>query len=92
MARETCLYSKPVYKQSYLTYPIKSEHSISVKAILYGLGIRLKWVPSRDEDYQREKKKLVSQLRKRGYPSRLIKGQLLKIDTRKREDLLVDKQ
>ena len=61
------------------------------KAIPYGLGIRLKRISSRDEDYQREKK-LVGQLRKRGYPSRLIKGQLQKVDSKKREDLLEYRQ
>ena len=39
-----------------------------------------------------KKKKLVSQLRKRGYPSRLIKGQLQKVDSKKREDLLEYRQ
>ena len=85
---ETSLYSKPTDKHTYLH--IKSEHPISVKKdIPYGLGIRLKRISSRDEDYQREKK-LVGQLRKRGYPSRLIKGQLQKVDSKKRENILGD--
>ena len=62
------------------------------KAILYGFGIHLKRISSRDEDYQREKKELVCQLRKRGYPSRLTKGQLQKVDTKRWEDLLVYRQ
>ena len=85
---ETCLYSKPTDKHTYLH--IKSEHPSSVKkAIPYGLAIRLKRISSKDDDYQREKKRLTQQLRKRGYPGKLIKGQLAKVDTKRREDLLV---
>ena len=55
----------------------------------YGLAFRLKRISSKDDDYQREKKRLTQQLRKRGYPGKLIKGQLAKVDTKRREDLLV---
>ena len=54
--------------------------------------IRLKRISSRDEDYQKEKKKLTQQLRKRGYPGKLIKGQLSKVDSMKREDLMIYRQ
>ena len=88
---ETSLYSKPTDKHTYLH--IKSEHPSSVKkAIPYGLAIRLKRISCRDEDYQKEKKKLTQQLRKRGYPGTLIKDQLSKVDSMKREDLMIYRQ
>ena len=62
---ETSLYSKPTDKHTYLH--IKSEHPTSVKkAIPYGLGIRLKRISSRDEDYQREKRSLSVNLEREG--------------------------
>ena len=70
---ETSLYSKPTDKHLYLH--IKSEHPTSVKKVIpYGLGIRLKRISSRDEDYQREKKEACQLAQKERVSKQANKG------------------
>ena len=84
---ETDLFTKPTDKHIYVNK--NSNHPASVKKSLpYGLGIRIGRICSRESDYVSRRKELKSYLRKRGYSSRFIEGQLEKVDKMKRSDLL----
>ena len=61
------------------------------KSLPYGLGIRIRRICSRESDYIKRRKELKSHLRKRGYSSRFIEGQLQKVDKIDRSDLLTYK-
>jgi hypothetical protein len=83
----TDLYSKPSNKHQYLQF--KSCHPMHTKkALPYGLGVRIRRICQKEEDYERNRKELKMQLRKRGYSGRVIEEQLAKVDLLKREDLL----
>ena len=84
---ETDLYSKPTDKHLYLQS--KSSHPPHTKnAVPYGLGIRIKRICQNEDDYQTRRKELKAQLRKRGYSGKHIEGQLRRVDTIPREQLL----
>ena len=86
----TDLYTKPTDKHIYVHK--NSNHPASVKKSLpYGLGIRIRRICSRESDYIKRSKELKSHLRKRGYSSRFIEGQLQKVDKIDRSDLLTYK-
>ena len=70
----TDLYCKPTDKHFYLHHP-----SATKKAIPYGLGIRLKRICSKEDDYEKN--------RKRWYSGRFIEEQLKRVYSKKREDL-----
>ena len=83
----TSIYRKPTDKQLYLHRT--SNHPPSTKSgLAYGLGLRLRRICEKQEDYQVHRKELKIQLRKRGYSGKNIEKQLKKVDTLKREDLL----
>ena len=70
-----------------------SNHPSSTKSgLAYGLGLRLKRICEKKEDYQVHRKELKVQLRKRGYSGKDIEKQLKKVDTLKRDDLLTVKR
>ena len=83
----TSLYRKPTDKQLYLHKT--SNHPPSTKSgLAYGLGLRLRRICEKQEDYQVQRRELKVQLRKRGYSGKDIEKQLQKVDMLKREDLL----
>jgi len=83
----TDLYTKPTDKHMYVN--CKSDHPNNVKkAIPYGLGIRLKRICSKEEDYTRHRQQLKKHLRKRGYSRKFVEQQLKKADQKDREGLL----
>ena len=87
----TDLYSKPTDKHLYLR-----ENSChpphTKKALAYGLGIRIRRICEKDEDYHKHRWDLKQQLRKRGYSGKLIEQQLCKVDKMNRNDLLKRKK
>ena len=83
----TDLYTKPTDKHMYVNF--KSDHPYSVKkAIPYGLGVRLKRICSKEEDYSSHRQQLKKKLRKRGYSSKFVENQLKKADQKDRRNLL----
>ena len=77
----------PTDKQLYLHKT--SNHPPSTKSgLAYGLGLRLRRICEKQEDYQVQRRELKVQLRKRGYSGKDIEKQLQKVDMLKREDLL----
>ena len=83
----TDLYRKPTDKQLYLRYD-SCHPAHTKKALPYGLGIRLRRICEKDEDYFRHRTELKQQLRKRGYSGRIIEDQLRKVDVMDRDELL----
>ena len=77
---ETDLFTKPTDKHT--------SSSQREKSLPYGLGIRIRRISSRESDYVSRRKEFKSYIRKRGYSSRFIEGQLEKVDKMKRLDLL----
>ena len=57
------------------------------KAIPYGLGLRIKRICSKEEDYKRRRKELKGRLRRRGYSERFLEKQLKRVDVLSREKL-----
>lgn len=84
---ETDLYTKPTDRHLYVQ-AASSHPSNTKRAIPYGLGIRIKRICSREQDYVKHRDELKKQLRKRGYSSKFLEKQLSKVDKLKREDLL----
>ena len=58
------------------------------KSLAYGLGIRIRRICERDDDYFKHRSDLKKQLRKRGYSGKLIEQQLQKVDKMDRGKLL----
>ena len=86
----TDLFTKKTDKHLYVQ--VKSSHPASVKrAIPYGLGIRMKRICSKTEDYEKHRQELKTQLRKRGYSGKFIETQLQRVDRLNRQDFLVYK-
>ena len=84
---ETDLYCKPTDKHIYLHKD--SNHPTSVKKSLpYGMGIRIRRICSRETDYQKRRKELKIQLRKRGYSGKFIEREFRKVDNLERSNLL----
>ena len=83
----TDLYKKPTDKQLYIQsnscHPNQTK-----KALAYGLGLRLKRICKKEEDYTKHRKQLKHQLRKRGYSGHHIENQLQRVDKLDREKLL----
>ena len=83
----TDLYTKPTDKHLYVNS--KSSHPTNVKkAIPYGLGLRIRRICSKEEDYQCRRGKLKGRLRKRGYSGRFLEAQLKRVDGLDRGKLL----
>jgi hypothetical protein len=53
-----------------------------------GLGLRLRRICERDEDYHKHRQNLKVQLRKRGYSGKLTEKQLSRVDILDKDDLL----
>lgn len=83
----TDLYVKPTDKQLYLRK--NSCHPPNTKkSLAYGLGLRIRRICEKEEDYQKHRADLKSQLRKRGYSGAFIENQLQKVDRLDRSELL----
>ena len=83
------LYRKPTDKQLYLRND-SCHPSHTKKSLAYGLGLRLRRICEKDNDYYKHRTDLKKQLRKRGYSGKLIEQQLQKVDKLEREKLLDD--
>ncbi len=81
------LYCKPTDKHQYLHktsyHPNPTKHSIP-----YNLGLRLKILCIRQNDYTRHRTDLKVQLEGRGYNSRFVESQLKKVDKIPRDNAL----
>ena len=86
----TDLYRKPTDMQLYTRHD-SCHLSHTKKNLPYGLGLRLKRICTREEDYKKHRAELKSQLHKRGYSGKKIERQLQRVDMLKREDLLQKK-
>ena len=83
----TDLHTKPTDKYLYVT--CKSSHPGNVKkAIPYSLGMRIKRICTKEDDYRRLRGELKHQLRKRGYCGKFIEGQLQRVYNLSREKIL----
>ena len=83
----TDLYIKPTDKQLYLNS--SSCHlSNTKKGLASGLGLRVKRICEKKEDYRKHRQDLKIQLRRRDYSGKLIESQLEKVDRLERSDLL----
>ena len=83
----TDLYQKPTDKQLYIRHD-SCHPNHTKKNLPYGLGLRLKRICSKEEDYVKHRMELKSHLRKRGYSGKNIERQLQRVDKLNREDLL----
>ena len=83
----TDLYVKPTDKQLYLRQD-SCHPSHTKKSLAYRLGIRIRRICERDDDYFKHRSDLKKQLRKRGYSGKLIEQQLQKVDKMDRGKLL----
>ena len=83
----TDLYVKPTDKQLYLRQD-SCHPSHTKKSLAYGLGIRIRRICERDDDYFKHRSDLKKQLRKQGYSGKLIEQQLQKVDKMDRGKLL----
>ena len=63
-----------------------------IKAIPYGLGLRLKRICTREEDYRKHRDNLKARLVERGYPTSLVEKELKKVDRAKRDNILKGKR
>ena len=83
----TDLYVKPTDKQLYLNS--KSCHPPSTKkGLAFGLGLRLKRICEKPQDYEYQKRILIKKLRRRGYSGKTINSQMAKVDKLDRGELL----
>ena len=83
----TDLYIKPTDKQLYLNS--SSCHPSNTKeGLAYGLGLRIKRICEKEEDYRKHRQDLKIQLRRRGYSGKLTESQLGKVDKLETPDLL----
>jgi hypothetical protein len=83
----TTMYAKPSDKHLYLH--AKSCHPTHTKkGMPYGLGVTIKRICQKKEDYETNMKTLKTQLRKRGYSGKTVDQQLNKVDQQDRQDLL----
>ena len=83
----TDFYQKPTDKQLYIRHD-SCHPNHTKKNLPYGLGLRLKRICSKEEDYVKHQMELKSHLRKRGYSGKNIERQLQRVDKLNREDLL----
>jgi hypothetical protein len=83
----TDFYTKPTDKHLYLRAD-SCHPPHTKKALAYGLGLRLRRICERDEDYHKHRQNLKVQLRKRGYSGKLIEKQLSRVDILDKDDLL----
>jgi len=87
---QTDLHTKPTDKHLYLH--MDSSHPESTKkAIPYGLGVRAKRICSEEVDYRRHRQAVKAQLVNRGYDGAFVETELIKVDIKKREELLREK-
>lgn len=93
--REGCVYTdlyiKPTDKMLYLQES-SCHPPHTKKSLAYGLGVRIKRICEREEDYVRHRGLLKQQLRKRGYSGKTIEQQLRKVDDQDRHTLLLKKE
>ena len=83
----TDLYVKPTDKQLYLNS--KSCHPPSTKkGLAFGLGLRLKRICEKPQDYEYQRRILIKKLRQRGYSGKTINSQMAKVDKLDRGELL----
>ena len=61
-------------------------------AIPYGLGLRLKRICSRVEDYTKHRDNFKTRLKERGYPTPLVEKELRKVDRVKTNKICGDKK
>jgi hypothetical protein len=85
----TDLYTKPTDKQLYINNS-SCHPAHTKKGRAYGLGLRLKRICQREEDYKKRRGDLKTQLRKRGYSGAHIETQLRRVDAADRGNLLID--
>ena len=83
----TDLYIKLTDKQLYLNSS-SCHPSNTKKGLAYGLGLRIKRICEKEEDYRKHRQDLKIQLQRRGYSGKLIESQLGKVDKLVRSDLL----
>ena len=84
---ETNIYSKPTDKHLYVHK--HSDHPHTVKSsIPYGLGIRAKRICSNEENYKKQRAKIITNLERRGYHKNEVDKALKKVDPIVRESLL----
>ena len=87
----TDLYIKPTDKQLYLN-SLSNHPSNTKKGLAYGLGLRIRKICEKDENYNRHRRNLKVLLRKRGYSGKLIETQLQKVDRLEGSELLNQKR
>ena len=88
---ETDLFEKPTDSKSYLHF--SSDHpSHMKKAIPYGLGLRMKRICTREDDYKKHRGNLKGRLLERGYPDSLVERELRKVDKVKRDTILTSRK
>ena len=83
----TSLFEKPTDSKSYLHFD--SDHPIHTKkAVPFGLGLRVKRICTKQEDYKLHRDKLKARLVERRYPAPLVEKELQKVDNVSRDQLL----
>lgn len=83
----TDLYVKPTDSKSYLHF--NSDHPLHTKkAVPFGLGLRMKRICTREEDFRKHRNDLKARLIDRKYPVSLIEQALQKVDKLNRDQLL----
>ena len=75
----TDLFIKPTDSKSYLHF--NSEHPMHMKkAVPFGLGLRIKRICSKDNDFQKHRENLKTRLLERHYPASVVDTELKKVD------------
>jgi len=83
----TDLFVKPTDSKSYLHF--NSDHPLHTKkAVPFGLGMRMKRICTREEDFRRHRGDLKARLIEREYPAFLVEQELRKVDNVSRDQLL----
>ena len=84
---KTDLFQKPTDSKNYLHYD--SNHPRHTKkAVPFGLGVRMRRICTREEDYARHRRELKTRLLERSYPENLVEAELTKVDKLDRRRLI----
>ena len=88
---KTKVYHKPTDNKQYLLYT-SCHPKQQINSIPYSLLVRAKIICTKEEDFITEAKSIITKLRKRKYPEKILRTAVERITTINREDLLQPKE
>ena len=78
---------KPTDRQLYLWKDSCHPPNTKTTSLPYGLGLRIRRICEREDDYKKQCGALKTQLRRRGYSDAFIENQLQKVDKLEKSEL-----